>query len=154
MSRKGTSAIYKPMYYLEIVMQSLPPSGSFVEFQHTFLIRKCFVQNVFGTPVWPPQSLAWDRGLWVARNTFLWVLSTHKNFTEDWTTLRKSVMDIVYTNYILLIHLFTTRTFDMESLYHSTYFLTYPLQTVFYLLKTQKLLSYLPCSIYYIFLLH
>ena len=56
--------------------------------------------------------------------------------------------------YILLIHFITTRTFDMKSLYHSTestYFLTYPLQTTFYLLKTQKLLSYLPYSIYYIF---
>ena len=62
-----------------------------------------------------------------------------------------AVMDIVYTTHILLIHFITTRTFDMESLYHSTYFLTYPLQTAFYLLKTQKLLSYLPCSIYYIF---
>src|SRR6266436_4685862 len=60
-------------------------------------------------------------------------------------------MDIIYTTHILLIHFITTRTFDMKSLYHSTYFLTYPLQTVFYLLKTQKLLSYLPCSIYYIF---
>jgi hypothetical protein len=60
-------------------------------------------------------------------------------------------MDIVYTTYILLIHFITTRTFDMESLYYSIYFLTYPLQTVFYLLKTQKLLSYLPCYIYYIF---
>jgi len=59
-------------------------------------------------------------------------------------------MDIVYTTHILLIHFITTRTFDIESLYHSTYFLTYPLQTVFYLLKTQKLLSYLLCSIYYI----
>ena len=43
------------------------------------------------------------------------------------------------------------KTFDIESLYYSTYFLTYPLQTTFYLLKTQKLLSYLLCSIYYIF---
>src|SRR5882672_2079507 len=60
-------------------------------------------------------------------------------------------MDIVYTTHILLIHFITTRTFDMKSLYHSTYFLTYPLQTAFYLLKTQKLLPYLPCSIYYIF---
>jgi hypothetical protein len=51
-------------------------------------------------------------------------------------------MDIVYTTHILLIHFITTRTFDIESLYHSTYFLTYPLQTAFYLLKTQKLLSY------------
>jgi len=31
------------------------------------------------------------------------------------------VMDIVYTTHILLIHFITTRTFDMESLYHSTY---------------------------------
>ena len=60
-------------------------------------------------------------------------------------------MDIVYTTHILLIHFITTRTFDMESLHHSNYFLTYALQTVFYPLKTQKLLSYLPCSIYYIF---
>jgi len=39
------------------------------------------------------------------------------------------VMDIVYMTHILLIHFITTRTFDIESLYHSTYFLTYPLQT-------------------------
>ena len=32
-------------------------------------------------------------------------------------------MDIVYTTHILLIHFITTRTFDMESLYHSTYLL-------------------------------
>ena len=57
-----------------------------------------------------------------------------------------SVMDIVYTSHILLIHFITTRTFDIESLYHSTYFLN-----IFYHLKTQKLLSYLLCSIYYIF---
>jgi len=48
----------------------------------------------------------------------------------------QAVMDIVYTTHILLINFITTRTFDMESLYHSTYFLTYPSQTVFYLLKT------------------
>ena len=89
MSRKGTSAIYKSTYYLEIVMRSLPPSGSFVEFQHTFLFRKRFVQNTFGTPIRPPRSLAWDRGLRVARNTFLWVLLTHKNFTEDWRMVGK-----------------------------------------------------------------
>jgi hypothetical protein len=81
LSRNGTSAIYESTYYLGIVMQSLPPSRSFTEFQHTFLIRKRFVRNMFGTPVQPPQSLAWDRGLRVARNTFLWVLLTHKNFT-------------------------------------------------------------------------
>ena len=82
------------MYYLEIVMRSLPPSGSFAEFQHTFLIRKRFVQNTFRTPIQPPQSLARDWGLWVARNTFLWVFSTHKNFTEDWRMLRKSLRTI------------------------------------------------------------
>ena len=70
---------------------------------------------------------------------------------KDVPTLTKVVMDIVYMTHILLIHFITTRTFDIESLYHSTYFLTYPLQTAFCLLKTQKLLSYLPCSIYYIF---
>ena len=94
MSRKGTSAIYISMYYLEIVMQSLPPSGSFAEFQHTFLFQKHFVWNMFGTPIWPPWSLARDRGLRVARNTFLWVLLTHKNFTEDWRTLGKSLRTI------------------------------------------------------------
>ena len=91
MSRNGTSAIYKSMYYLEFVMRSLPPSRSFAEFQHTFLIRKRFVWNTFGTPVRPPWSLARDQGLWVARNTFLWVLLTHKNFTEDLRTLGKSL---------------------------------------------------------------
>ena len=62
-----------------------------------------------------------------------------------------SVMDIVYTSHILLIHFITTRTFDIESLYHSTYFLNISFNTAFYHLKTQKLLSYLLCSIYYIF---
>src|SRR5258705_6813621 len=47
MSRNGTSAIYKSMYYLEFVMRSLPPSGSFAEFQHTFLIRKRLDRNTF-----------------------------------------------------------------------------------------------------------
>jgi len=32
----------------------------------------------------------------------------------------KGVMDIVYATHILLIHFITTRTFDIESLYHST----------------------------------
>ena len=77
-----------------IVMRSLPPSGSFAEFQHAFLFRKRFVGNTFGTPVRPPQSLPWDRGLWVTKNTFLWVLSTHKNFTEDRGTLGKSLQII------------------------------------------------------------
>jgi hypothetical protein len=40
---------------------------------------------------------------------------------------------------------------DIESLYHSTYFLNISFNTAFYLLKTQKLLSHLLCSIYYIF---
>jgi len=31
-------------------MRSLPPSGSFTEFQHAFLFRKRFVGNTFGTP--------------------------------------------------------------------------------------------------------
>ena len=62
-----------------------------------------------------------------------------------------SVMDVVYTSHILLIHFITTRTFDIESLYHSTYFLNISFNTMFYHLKTQKLLSYLLCSIYYIF---
>jgi len=94
MSRNGTSAVHKSTYYLEIVMRSLPPSGSFAEFQHTFLFRKCFVRNAFGTPIQPPQYLAWDWGLQVARNTFLWVLLTHKNFTEDWRMLGKSLQTI------------------------------------------------------------
>src|SRR5882724_5287710 len=54
-----------------IVMRSLPSNGGFAEFQHTFLIRKHFVRNASGTPVRPPRSLARDRGLRVARNTFL-----------------------------------------------------------------------------------
>ena len=60
-------------------------------------------------------------------------------------------MDIVYTFHILLIHFITTRTFAIESLYHSTYFLNISFYTAFYHLKTQKPLSYLLCSIYYIF---
>jgi hypothetical protein len=72
-------------------MWSLLPSRNFAEFQHTFLIQKHFVWNTFGTPVQPPRSLAWDWGLWVVGNTFLWVLSTHRNFTEDLGTLRKSL---------------------------------------------------------------
>jgi hypothetical protein len=75
-------------------MWSLLPSGSFVEFELTFLIQKHHVWNVFGTPVQPPWSLTQDRGLWVARNTFLWVLLTHRNFTEDLGTLRKSLWTI------------------------------------------------------------
>ena len=44
--------------------------------------------------IWPPQSLALDWGLWVARNTFLWVLSTHRNFTKDLGMLRKSLWTV------------------------------------------------------------
>ena len=114
MSRNGTSAIYESLlFYSELLCEACHwaeasrsfniPSwsgsalietrskGSFAEFQHTFLIRKRFVRNTFGTPVRPPRSLARDRGLRVARNTFLWVLLTHKNFTEDLRTLGKSL---------------------------------------------------------------
>jgi hypothetical protein len=47
MSRNGTSAIYKSLYYLEFVMRSLPSNGGFAEFQHTFLIRKRLDRNAF-----------------------------------------------------------------------------------------------------------
>src|SRR5882724_5384782 len=47
-------------------------------------------------------------------------------------------MDIVYTFHILLIHFITTRTFDTESLYHSTYFLNISFNTAFYHLKNPK----------------
>jgi hypothetical protein len=69
-------------------------SESFMEFQPTFLFRKHFVWNVFETPVRPPWSLAQDRGLQVTRHTFLWVLSTHRNFTEDLGTLEKSLWTV------------------------------------------------------------
>jgi hypothetical protein len=85
-------------------MQSLPPSGSFAEFQHTFLIQKRFVWNAFGTPIQPPQSLVRDWGLCVARNTFLWVLLTHRNFTEDLRTLRKSLWTIQRSCQWLRLH--------------------------------------------------
>jgi hypothetical protein len=74
-----------------IVMWSLPPSRSFTEFQHAFLFQTRFVGNTFGTPVRPPRSLPQDRGLQVTKNTFLWVLSTHMNFTKDQRTLGKSL---------------------------------------------------------------
>jgi len=38
---------------------------------------------VFGTLAQPPWPLTWDWGLWVAENTFLWVITTHKNFPKD-----------------------------------------------------------------------
>ena len=66
------------------------------------------------------------------------------------TALSTGVMDIVYTTHTLLIHFITTRTFDMKSLYHYTYFLISLTNRVLPF-KAQKLLSYLPCSIYYIF---
>ena len=63
---------YLQVYVLfRIVMRSLPLSGSFAEFQHTFLFQKHFVGNMFGTPVRPPRSLPQDRGLRVTKNTFL-----------------------------------------------------------------------------------
>ena len=49
-----------------------------------------------------------------------------------------TVMDIVYMSHILLIHFITTRTFDIESLYHSTYFLNISFNTAFYHFKTQN----------------
>src|SRR5882762_5230173 len=58
------------MYYLEFHAK-LATSGSFAEFQHTFLFRKRFVGNMFGTLVRPPRSLPRDRGLRVTKNTFL-----------------------------------------------------------------------------------
>jgi len=117
MSKKGTSAIYKAMYYLELLCEAChraeasrsfnTPSYSGSALLETREARhrmealrsfntpsysgKCFVGNTFGTPVRPPWSLARDRGLRVTKNTFLWVLSTHKNFTENWRTLGKSL---------------------------------------------------------------
>src|SRR5882762_10025706 len=64
------------------------------------------------------------------------------------------VMDIVYTNYILLIHLFTTRTFDMKSLYHSTYFFTLSLTNRVLPFKNPKT-PFIATSFYLLhFLLH
>ena len=65
-----------------------------------------------------------------------------------------TVMDIVYTNYILLIHLFTTRTFDMKSLYHSTYFFTLSLTNRVLPFKNPKT-PFIATSFYLLhFLLH
>jgi len=109
MSKKGTSAIYKAMYYLELLCEAChraeasrsfnTPSYSGSALLETREARhrtkasrsfntpsysgKRFVGNTFGTPVRPPWSLARDRGLRVTKNTFLWVLSTHKNLTEN-----------------------------------------------------------------------
>ena len=91
MSRKGTSAIYKSTYYLEIVMRACHRAEASQSFNIPSYSRSTLFE---GTPIWPPQSLARDRGFRVARNTFLWVLSTHKNFTKDWRTLRKSLRTI------------------------------------------------------------
>src|SRR5882724_6457809 len=60
-------------------------------------------------------------------------------------------MDIVYTTHILLIHFITTITFDIESLYHSTYLFNISFKYCILPFKNPKLLSYLLCSIYYIF---
>jgi hypothetical protein len=84
LSRNGTSL--RSTYYLETDMRSLPLSGSFAEFQQTFLIWKHFVWNI---PIWPPQALAQNWGLRVARITSLWVFSTHENFTEGLGMLGK-----------------------------------------------------------------
>ena len=57
--------------------------------------------------------------------------TTHVQFWCE-MRVRVFVMDIVYMTHILLIHFITTRTFDIESLYHSTYFLNISFKTVFY----------------------
>ena len=91
MSRKGTSAIHKSMYYLELLCEACHRAEASRSFNTPSYSGKRFVGNTFGTPVWPPWSLTRDRGLRVTKNTFLWVLSTHKNLTENWRTLRKSL---------------------------------------------------------------
>ena len=49
MSRKGTSAIYISTYYLEIVMQSLPPSGSFnIPSYSGSALFKMHLEHLFG----------------------------------------------------------------------------------------------------------
>ena len=101
MSRNSTSAIYIYILFRNSLCKAC---HHFAKFQHTFLIWKHFVWNVFGTCVRPPWSSAWDRGLWVAINTFLWVLLTHRNFTEDLGTLRKSLQTIQRSCWQLGLH--------------------------------------------------
>ena len=60
--------------------------------------------NTFGTPTWPPQSLSRDQGLWVARNTFLWVILNHRNFTEDLGMLGKSLQTVWRSCWWLRLH--------------------------------------------------
>jgi hypothetical protein len=95
MSRNDTSAIYKSTYYLGLVHVKLTTDR---KASWSFNLPSCsgkhFVWNTFGTPVQPPQSLAWDQSLWVARHTFLWVLLTHRNFTKDLGMLGKSLQTV------------------------------------------------------------
>jgi len=58
---------------------------SFVEFELTFLIGNHFVQI---TLRWPPWPLDQSWGPQVAVNNFLWVRTTHRNFTETLRMLR------------------------------------------------------------------
>jgi hypothetical protein len=95
MSRNDTSAIYKSTYYLRIVHVKLTNNQKALRsFNLPSCFGKHFVWNTFGTPVWPLWSLTWDRSFWVARHTFLWVLSTHRNFTKDLGMLRKSLQTV------------------------------------------------------------
>jgi len=62
-------------------------------------------------------------------------------------TIGNVVMDIVYTTHILLIHFITTITFDIESLYHSTYLFNISFKYHILHLKTQN--SFIFTLLYY-----
>jgi hypothetical protein len=74
-------------YYLGIVYVKLATNWKALR---SFNLPSCSGSVLFGTPVRPPRSLARDWGPRVARHTFLWVLSSHGNFTEDLGILGKS----------------------------------------------------------------
>jgi hypothetical protein len=62
---------YLQSYVLfRIVMRSLPPSGSFAEFQHTFLFRKRFVGNTRSSP--PNESFAEFQHTFLFRKALCW----------------------------------------------------------------------------------
>jgi len=103
----------------------------------------------FVVPVTRASNIILVSHIWISRTTFS-IITTLPKFgsqchfgpfrldckwhINDWAC----VMDIVYTFHILLIHFITMRTFDTESLHHSTYFLNISFNTVFYLLKNPK----------------
>ena len=71
MSRNGASVISIYTYYLGIIYAKLATKQKLRGVSTLGRNWKHFLQNMFGTPAWPPQPLTQGQDLWMAKDTFL-----------------------------------------------------------------------------------